>query len=92
MPEDFVPLFETPRKFPPEKDCMTRALSFDNSLEEAKNKMINFPNMGNRIVECELNEDCGVLLQTGKISHYSLWDLYDPDIVSAIGNHWEEVE
>lgn len=92
-PEDFVPVFETSgRTFPPRQLCKSKALSFEDNLEEIKRKMFEYPNIGNRIVECELNENCGVLLQTGNISHYSLWDLYDPDVVSAIGNHWEEVE
>lgn len=89
--ENFTPVYETTgRKFPPNKECQAKALSFFDDAESLENKIIDFPNIGNRIIHVKLNSDCGVVLKTGK-NHYSVWDYAIPSIVEAIGDEWEEV-
>lgn len=89
--DDFVPVWDNKnRKFPPNRECGARAISFNEDLSSLSSLRENHPNIGKRIVRVRLNESCGLLLKTSK-SHYNLWDFIKPDIIVAIGDEWEEV-
>lgn len=89
--ENFIPVYETPgRKFMAHQECQAKALSFYDDIETLKNKILDYPNIGDRIIHIQLNSDCGVVLKTGK-NHYSIWDYATPSIVEAIGDEWREV-
>ncbi|MCB6915485.1 hypothetical protein LIZ91_02695 [Enterococcus avium] len=91
LSDDFVPVWENQRrKFPKNKECGAKALSFNSSLNDLSSLMQDHPNIGKRIVKVNLNESCGVIKQTSA-NHYNLWDLFNPGIIDAIGNEWEEV-
>lgn len=89
---NFVPVWEqTNRKFPPEKECMAKSLSFFQDKEVIREKMENYPALGSGIIKIISNENCGVIEETGSKGHLSLWDLHTPKLVDAVGSDWEEV-
>lgn len=91
-PDNFIPVFEeSDRPFPPKKECVSKALSFFGSHQDLEKKMQQFPLIGDTIIKVKLDSKCGVLLKAKKGTHYSLWDLYDPELSGAIGDQWEEV-
>lgn len=89
--KDFEPVWENKkRKFPKYQECGAKAISFNSDLNSLENLIQDHPNIGNRIVKFKLNESCGLVKITNK-NHYNLWDLMQPDILTAIGNEWKEV-
>lgn len=88
---NFIPVWEQKaRKFPAKKECGAKALSFYDNKNKLEQNMLDFPGIGSKIIEVKLNDECGVVLKDGK-NHYNLWDLFSPDIVTAIGSDWREV-
>lgn len=91
-PHNFIPVWETSeREFPPQNECKAKALSFFGEENEVKDKMQDYPNIGNKLIKVTLNSDCGLAKKNRRGSHVSLWDLHTPIITEAIGDDWEEV-
>lgn len=89
---DFIPVFEIrPKKiYDIGEECGSKALSFWKTKQKMKNLMRRYPKLGTRIIEIDLNEECGLLIEDSN-GHCNLWDYSNPDIVTAIGENWREV-
>lgn len=89
--DNFVPVWENKkRKFPKNKICEAKALSFFLTPESCLMMMIDFPKNGNKIMEIKLHKNSGYFSKTGNDeNHCSLWDLSSPTICESIGNDWK---
>jgi len=89
--ENFIPVWEQDRFFPPKKECSAKAISFNSSSQACWSLIDDYPNIGKKVIKVAINQACGLILQSNKSTHYNLWDYSNPDISLAIGNKWKEV-